>query len=272
MSGHLNKDPARTVSAHEELCGSLVMVVEFTGIARSYNLTKLIASLLPAADILEIDPLSVPENALWSVSARAQEFCRKIVGRAPARVVIIGYCSAAVLCGQVARQLTQSGINVTGTALLDPVIVDDELIDNALQEIESSLDCGSRIRDNIPAVSNELFDISRTEELLRVLANEYGATHFPGGARIESLIEELADRYIAWISFLCSTAWDTVPMRHPGRLAIFSSVDALASGEYRTIFEVDELKLYPSHGQPCISLPDCVADLCAWMKEVIACK
>lgn len=83
------------------------------------------------------------------------------------------------------------------------------------------------------------------------------------------MVEFLADRYIAWVSFLYCTAWDTRPLRHPGKLAIFSASDGLASGDYTTVFRADELKLYSAQGQPCLSLPGCVADFRCWMQEIV---
>jgi hypothetical protein len=246
-----------------------VVVIEFTGVARSYHLGKAIVEQFPDAELLEIDPLNVREDVLWNVGARAGELCSDIADRAPASVVIVGYCSAAILCGQVARQLAESGIRVTGTALLDPVIVDDELIVSALQDIEVSLDCGSRITGSIPLASSALFDSAKAEELLRGLADEYAAAHLPSGARIKSMVEYLADRYIAWVSFLCSAAWDKRPLPHPGKLAVFSSADGRAPGEYTTIFRADELRLYSTHGRPCLSAPDCATDFYAWLKEVV---
>jgi hypothetical protein len=254
---------------HGELRGALVVVIEFTGVARSYHLGKAIVRQFPDAELLEIDPLNVRKEALWSVGARARELCSEITGRAPADVVIVGYCSAAILCGHVARQLAESGISVSGTALLDPVIVNDELIVSALQDIEVSLDCGSRIRDAMPPASSALFDSAKAEELLRILADEYAAVHLPSGARIKSMVEFLADRYIAWVSFLCSTAWDKRPLWHPGKLTVFGSADGLAPGEYTKIFRADELMLYSAHGRPCLSVPDCATDFYAWLEEFI---
>jgi hypothetical protein len=252
---------------------TLAVAVEFTGIARSYGLSSVIAGALPDAEILEIDPLDVREDARWGIGARARELGREIVGReiasrAPARVVIIGYCTAAVLCGRLGRQLAESGIQVAGTALLDPVVVDDELLDDALRDIESTLECGSKIRDCIPTASSAVSHPAATEELVRLLADEYAAANLPAGARVRSMVADLADRYISWISFLCSTVVDAQPALPRGRVAIFSAADGPVPAEYKTLFGADEWKAYPADERPCLERPDCAQDFRAWLTEV----
>lgn len=248
---------------------TLVVAVEFTGIARRYDLSSVVANVLPDAEIMEIDPLDVGKDALWSIGARARAFALEIADRAPAHVVIIGYCSAAVLCAQLGRQLAESGIYVAGTALLDPVIVNDELLDDALRDIESTLECGSRIRDSFPTASSAALNTAKIDGLVRLLASEYAAANLPAGARVASMVADLADRYISWISLLCSTVLAAEPAQKRGRLAVFAAADGSAPGEYETIFGADELKLYAAGRHPCLALPHCSEDFYSWLKEVV---
>lgn len=244
----------------------MFVVMEFTGFARQYNIRNILTKFAPGAAILEIDPLAVFEDYCWDNGERVARICKEIVDAAPAQVALIGYCAGCDLARQVAAELSSSGVLVTGCALLDPVAVTSAFIYDALAEIADSLG-----RRNISAEDYEalhladasLCDRPRVENILLSWTSQYAADALGVSADSEPLIEQLAERYISWISYLCATAWANGEMFRP--FAVFTSDEGLTQLGYSASFPGDGFRSYATQpGAPCLTADQCILDFGSW--------
>jgi len=244
------------------------VIIEFTGIARQYDIRSILAKFAPESAVMEIDPLAIPENCRWDNRERARQICRTITAADPSRVALVAYCTGSSLASQVASALASVGVCATGYAVLDPVEVTSEVIYDELREIAESL--GRNISpeeyEALHLYHPDLCDTSRVENILLSWASDYASDALGLSAKTDPLIKEIAVRYISWISFLCATAWAREEVsRSP---AIFTSAEGLTqagdSGRFR-----NDVRSYATQGAPCLAADQCMLDFGNWCKSVM---
>jgi hypothetical protein len=248
----------------------LFAIIEFTGITKQYDVRQMMIEAAPDALIVEIDPLAVPENARWNNADRAQEICKTISSFRPSRVVIVSYCTGASFACKVASLLTANGTEVVGNAALDPALVSKETIIDAVQEIGSSL--GRNVApdwyDQVNMDCNELCRISFLEKTLRLWTRDYAVNSMGEQTEFGDLIDELAERYISWLAFLCSAAWSTDGFCYP--LTVFASAERTATTSDSSMHGTGELHIYATEGQPCVASEECQAAFRHWCHSVMS--
>jgi hypothetical protein len=250
--------------------GDMFVVIEFTGIARQYDIPGILRKITPETTVLEIDPLDIPDSCRWDNQERAREICRTITAAAPSRVALIAYCTGAFLASQVASALASAGVCVTGYAVLDPTAVTSSVIYDALGEIMEALGRSISPHDyeKLHLYNPELCDTSRVEDILLSWIRDCAPDALALSAYDDPLINELAERYINWISFLCATAWEKDELSGP--LSIFTSEDGLEHAEYLRGLPRGVLNSYATQGASCLAAHHCVLDFGNWCKSVIA--
>lgn len=252
------------------LGGDLFVVIEFTGFARQYNIRNILGTFTPETAILEIDPLTISENYCWDNGERVRQICKTITAVEPSRVALVAYCAGCGLASQVASALSSAGVCVTGCALLDPVAVTSTFIYDALREIAESLRRDIPVEDYeaLHLYSSSLCDKSRVENTLLSWTCDYASAALGVSAESEPLIEQLAERYISWISFLCATAWANQEMSGP--LAVFTSEEGLSQLGDSAKFPDDVLRSYVTQGAPCLTADQCTLDFGNWAVQATA--
>jgi len=153
--------------------------------------------------------------------------------------------------------------------LLDPVAVTSTFIYDALREIAESLSRNISAEDyeTLHLYSRDLCDASRVENTLLSWTCDYASDALGLVVKNEPLIEQLAERYISWVSFLCATAWSNEKMFRP--FAIFASEESLAQlGDFRE-FPNDALRSYVTEGASCLTAEQCMLDFGNWSNSIM---
>ena len=247
----------------------MFVVIEFTGIAQQYDINSILAKFAPGTDVLEIDPLDMPENCRWNNQERAHQICRTITAAEPSRVALIAYCTGGPLASQVTSALASVGVCVTGYAVLDPAAVTSAVIYDALSEIAESLGTNISPEDYeaLHLYRPDICDTSRVENILLSWTKDYASDALGLSAKNVPQIRELAERYISWISFLCATGWTKEKMSIP--FAIFASEERLARVGDSGRFPNDVLHSYATQGASCLTADQCIVDFGNWCNSVM---
>jgi pimeloyl-ACP methyl ester carboxylesterase len=246
----------------------LVVCVSFAGIAQRYDIVSVVQDAIPGVRCMIIDPLVGVNASNWNSDQRAQELCHQVTTLAPAQVVVTGYCTGAAFAAQVAAKLAEAEIPVSGTAVFDPVKPDRQMINAALDEMMTSLGCTSDTFRDVDLSSRQQVDILSIEDMILGWAGDYTARFFSEAEDMDALMKELADRYISWISFLCSSAWQEKPAAKAEEAAVFASRELCESDVLGLNFPANETRLYGTNGDSCLSDPDCLADFKQWVIDV----
>lgn len=241
----------------------MFVVMEFTGFAREYNIRNILTKFTPGTAVLEIDPLTIFEDYCWDNGERVREICKTIIATEPSQVALIGYCAGCGLAGQVASELASAGVLVTGCALLDPVAVTRAFIYDALGEIAESLRRIISVEDYeaLHLDSSSLCDTSRVENTLLSWTSDYASDALGVSADSEPLIEQLAERCISWISYLCATAWSKGEIFRS--FAVFTSEEGLTQLGESANFPHNVLRSY-------VTQPACLIDFGLPGQDVLA--
>jgi hypothetical protein len=249
--------------------GDMFVVIKFAGIARQYDIRGLLAKFSPGTSVLEIDPLAVPVNCRWDNWERVRRICGTITAAAPSQVALVAYCSGSSLVSQVADALASVGVCVTGHAVLDPVTVTSAVIYDELRQIAESLGRNISPEDYeaLHLYHSDRCDTSRAENILRSWTNDFASIALGPPAMADPLFNELAERYISWVSFLCTAAWGNEGISRSS--VIFTSEERLSEAGDSGIFPNDGLHSYATQGASCLSADQCILDFGNWCKSAM---
>lgn len=181
-----------------------VGALDFTGVPGLRTLGNVLPAPGPGLHVVHLDPLAGPPAATLPERARllANTLVHQLPGagqvapEAPAiPLLLVASCTGAALAAELARVLEKQRREVTSLALLDPLPVDAEDVDDAFHAVLAGLGATAgavRVTGRTPFVDMEHAVRAGVRVALSDLA--------PSEA--ETLGEQLAARYMAWLGFL----------------------------------------------------------------------
>lgn len=126
--------------------------------------------------------------------------CAAALERLPAEpVVIVGYCSAAVLALSIRERLSAASARRPALMLVNPTLVDDELIDASFAALRTSL--GAQSAPGLPGP----LDLDTMLAALAGYVTRHLAAQRMDQVEIELMSELIIERYAHWLGFLLAS-------------------------------------------------------------------
>lgn len=180
---------------------SPVLLVDFLMFSDKPTLATLLQQGAGPRGLYQIDGVRAfaaagPRPSLTELSA----VCAAALERLPVEpVVVVGYCSAAVLALSIWERLRGLSAPRPALILVNPSLVDDELIRTSFAEMQESL--GARPAPGLPgAVALDTMLAALADQIAAKLAAEELDQD-----EIELMSEVLIERYAHWLGFLVAS-------------------------------------------------------------------
>lgn len=244
-----------------------IAYLEFFGVAERYNVSGALANVRDV-EVCSFDPLKVPIKAVADTTRRAQAIASTIADTYPHTVALVAVCTGASLIGPISAELKKRGIEIWATALIDPANITRDTVQIALQDIAKNLEADFSETSDIGRAAIDEDSIVWAEGLIQQWVEGYiSANTSDKDLEFRAMLDQLRQRYVNWISFLCAAMNSPHLQAMPEVSAVFASNERLDAQLGASLAESAVMHLYDTGGKPCLGEGICSTAFSSWFER-----